>query len=251
MENETQYVIQRMLDYIYSVYSNSTQFSPPGTNATNGYFQLSFREERMSNFGSAATILFQNKDVRDLHECYQNFVDVTNKAFTRNDLYCSSGFQTVMLNVNTIANAVKIIGDFVILIGGNEESRKKAEKDLAEDIGKLMASVNEKGVVRSGCHGNGWVSVYIKNSCPAMKDTINNILLINPTDPDIINIKTLFNNFYDQLSTLETGNHNPWLTGDWQIQFTSYFLAFAKALEQLKSTPEDAEFKIRELIPFK
>lgn len=230
MNTEVAYVKGRMVEYLNTIFNTSVRFPPPGPNAAHGLFQLEFRQ--FAHFGSHASIEFQNTDAKLLHETYQNLVDSTNICFASIDLNEGTAIDPIKISMGLITDTVLILNDLFTILGGDDSAKKQAAEDLGKNLGDLLQQIREGNVIR-GTHANGWVSVAIHNKCPAMKSTINDILLVAPKDPDIIKIKEALNLFYDRLVQLETGNHKPWLTGNWQVQFSAICLALAKALEAM------------------
>lgn len=231
MHKEVVYVKERIIGYLTAIFDTALKFPPPGPNAANGHFQLEFR--KFSDFGSHASISFENQDAKLLHETYQNMVDSTNICFASEDLHEGSFIDTLKASKDIILNSLLTLESLLTIFGTDESEKTKAAEDLSSDLSKLLGAIGQNKIIK-GTHANGWVSVKLHNKCPAMKSTINDILLVSPTDPDVKKIKTALNLFYDNLMQLDTSNHKPWLSGEWQVQYSAHCLTLAKALKAME-----------------
>jgi hypothetical protein len=237
MDPQVMYVKQRLQNYFQRIIELSAAAEPPGKNAANGWLR-----EYMVNDGviiqcGAAPTVPVSDDALKLFQAYSYFYVLLERAFRDNgNHYSSIALAPHVLFDNMgafLGDLITVIASIVSLIEGDQNQQDAAEASVVQAVTKLAKDVANSGVVWSGAHANGWISVYAQ---AAANWTIQNQLNVNfpkGTATDAGAVADVLRSVCERIAALDTKGHDPWLRADWQVSFETIMRAAVVTLASL------------------
>ena len=207
----------------------------PGANASNGYFVNGIKSDPELNI-IMREFDFQSDGGKLMGIYAMQFMQRVRAGFEPGTHFATGLTYGVL--ARDVINAIlpQIAGIVVSIIaavyteGGSEAAAESSDSkaSIMDQINGLGDAVAAKGMVSSGEHANGWISVATRDRQNEMVDILNNKpVTFGGKTKQFLNILKAISKSYAQLPT---DGHDPWLKANWQLGFTAVCLAGAKAM---------------------
>lgn len=211
---------------------HSEQHHPPGINAANGHFHRVVMEEaangeyyrlREKERPSSADVDKLSWEAKQLWGAFAVFYDDvigSSEAKGDNCFRNQGNFESSKpAGQKALATATIIVQ---ILSAGDSDDKKKNDAQaaaLAKAASDYQREFNDTDQIR-GAHMNGHISKGVKGAAQRVQDSLKADIFDKPgVNKDIRRVAEIINETMKALKELQTDGHDPWLRGDWQIQF--------------------------------
>jgi hypothetical protein len=223
LDPQTQYVKNRILEYLRKIVQLSKAHQPPGANAANGWVTIGMRELMSSGCGRNAEIELSGDAIK-LFDVYALFFHRNQTAWDR-DNYKAEWYDTKNIYVIQFGDAVDA---FFNKLFSAENQPFSAIEGVLDFVKKIVAS----DLVHTGAHANGWIAVGMKNCANECLTRVNAHFPGSNGSPEA-RIANAMSTMFKNLSMLPTEGHEPWLHGTWQASYQTILEVAINDIERI------------------
>lgn len=237
---------QRFEDYFSRCAQLGYQYPPPGKNAASGHFRNAVVSDptlmEIGNNSRDGKVIYGSSTTDEalaIAYAFSSFALFHSQGFSDFDNYESNWISNRKVFFDTVNGILPNIGVITLNLynaingNGNDDERKKALNTVVEEIGKLVSSIENDGIVSSGSHANGFIAERVDLAATSAIQELNT-RMPESASSEAKNIAALLRATFIELKALPEDSHDPWLRADWQVSYTAIMDMAAKQLHTLK-----------------
>lgn len=223
-------VRRRLASFFERVVALSNASPPPGTNASNGWFVKAMQEDAELNVAQRpiATTTIGGNGVGSIA---LNAMTALRAGFNHENHF-ASGLTYLPVAIDAFNAAMPAIKNIAVsafeAYATSGATIKQLEQQVKTEIDNIGSTVAKSGMVLSGTHANGWISVDIRDRAQALINFIDAVKRAH--DSAALDFFEILKAILLSFTKFSTSEHDPWLKAEWQIGFTGVCSSAAKLM---------------------